>query len=66
MPTAVVLCNNIFDQNSTKWMRGEQFQAPQSFCDMVLDGDEDAGRAPRIAVVQTKRGRPPKVTHETE
>lgn len=62
MPTCVVLCNNIYDEKGEKRLRGEAWDASQEFCDMVLKGDAEAERQPRIAVVeiQKKRGRPPK------
>lgn len=62
MPLAVVLCNNIYDENGVKHFRGETLEVSQEFCDEVLNGDEAAERAPRITVVEApkKRGRPPK------
>lgn len=60
MPLIVVLCDNIYDEDSVKRLRGEAFEASQEFVDMVVEGDEQAGRPPRITVVQAKRGRPRK------
>lgn len=60
MPTVVVLCNNIFDENSIKRVRGDAFEASEEFINAVLDGDEAAERLPRITEVAKKRGRPPK------
>lgn len=61
MPITVVLCKNIYDEDGNKRMRGEQFEASQVFCDMVLAGDVEAERENRIAVIDMpKRGRPRK------
>lgn len=61
MPITVVLCKNIYDENGAKHFRGAQFEASQDFCDMVLAGDAEAEREPRIAVIEMpKRGRPRK------
>lgn len=60
MPLAVVLHSNIYNEDGEKCLRGESFEASQDFVDMVLKGDEEAGRQARISVVTPKRGRPRK------
>lgn len=57
MPTAVVLCKNIYDENGNKLFRGEAFEASREFIDMVLEGDEAEGREPRLTEVKKTRAR---------
>lgn len=58
MPTAVVLGNNIYDENREKRLRGDAFECSQAFADRVLESDAEAERPARIAVIETsKRGR---------
>jgi len=57
MPSIVVLCGNIFDEDSIQRFRGDQFEVSQGFVDMVQASDEAANRDPRIAVVQKQRKR---------
>lgn len=55
MPTVIVLANHIYDETPEKRTRGESFEASREFIDMVLDGDEAAGREPRITEIKQKR-----------
>ena len=67
MPITVVLCKNIYDEHGDKHLRGAQFEASQEFCDMVLTGDAEAEREPRIAVIEMpKRGRPRKEADDAD
>lgn len=52
MPLAVVLCNNIYDDNGVKHTRGETIEISQDLADEIISGDELAEREPRITVVQ--------------
>lgn len=61
MPLAIVLHDNIYAEDGFKYLRGESFEASQDFIDSVMDGDEKAGRAARIATVQKPTPRAPKV-----
>lgn len=62
MPTVVCLGANIYDENGEKHMRGAAFDASDAFVEMVLDGDEEAGREPRLTVVEVAKKRTPKAT----
>lgn len=68
MKMVVVLSSNIYDEDGEKQFRGAAFEASDDFVKMVLDGDEEAGREPRLTVVNPpKRGRPKNgATDETE
>ena len=58
MPTAVVLCKNIYTEDGEKLTRGESFEASEDFVLAVLAGDEEAEREPRLTIIKepkTKR-----------
>lgn len=60
--TAVILSANIYlpgeGDECEKHLRGDQVKIDEKIADEILEGDEAAGREPRITVVKAKRGRP--------
>ena len=52
MPTAVVLCKNIYTEGGEKLLRGETFEATEDFLLSVLAGDEEAEREPRLTIIK--------------
>jgi hypothetical protein len=53
---AEILCNNIY-LNGRKCLKGEVESIDSGLADMVLAGDTEAGRDPRIKVTKTRKRR---------
>jgi len=52
MPTAVVLCKNIYIESGEKLFRGDTFEGSEDFLLSVLEGDELAEREPRLTIIK--------------
>lgn len=54
---AVVLASNIYlpkegSEDAVKCVRGDHVELEKAVCDDLLKGDEEAGREPRLTVVE--------------
>lgn len=57
MPTAVVLCKNIYTEDGEKLVRGDAFEASEDFVLSVLEGDEEAEREPRLTIIKEPKAK---------
>ena len=62
MALAICLHSNIYDEAGEKRLRGDAFEASEEWIEHILAGDAEAGRQPRVTLVNQpkKRGRPKK------